>query len=251
MVRFSKRAFKKWQLPLTLVLFLTGVLLMLALRSLANSDSAPWRQKNENLVNLIKTQEYEISGIERDIGGRRNFLNSVRVNSVSDKKRLGDLQNQIKQLNVLAGFTEAQGPGVIISLDDNRKEAEAAQARKPGQFKAEDYLIHYTHLLYIVNELRVGGAEAISINDQRVVGSSDIRCAGPMILVNTTRLAPPYIIRAIGYQDNLIRLLELPESEYNILKMAGYPVSIEQNPLLLLPAYKGSYQFTYAHPKEE
>jgi uncharacterized protein YlxW (UPF0749 family) len=102
------------------------------------------------------------------------------------------------------------------------------------------------HLLYIVNDLRAAEAEAISVNDQRVVTTTEIRCAGTTILVNTTRLAPPYIIRAIGNPDGLSSVLESPENEYNILKMAGFPVSVESSQAVLVPAYKGSYQFSYA-----
>ena len=60
------------------------------------------------------------------------------------------------------------------------------------------YIIHYENLLYLVNDLRNAGAEGISINGQRIVVSSEIRCVGNVILVNTTRLAPPFEISAIG-----------------------------------------------------
>jgi uncharacterized protein YlxW (UPF0749 family) len=237
---------KKWLWPMTLVLFLTGLFLVLALRSLATSDIFPSRSQNENLVNLIKTQESEISDIEQDISNRRDLLNTFQLNSTSNHQTLVSLQNQIQQQDTLAGLTEVQGPGLIITLDDNRKSAEAAQVSDLGQFNPDDYLIHDKHLLYIVNDLRAAGAEAISINDQRLVATTEVRCAGTTILVNATRLAPPYIIRAIGNPDDLSRVLESPDNEYNILKMAGFPVSMESSQAVLVPAYKGSYQFSYA-----
>jgi uncharacterized protein YlxW (UPF0749 family) len=249
MVKLGRYALKKWQAPLTLVLFLSGLLLVLALRSLANSGILPSRVQNENLANLIKSQESEIADIELDVSGRRNLLNTFQLNSAAGRQTVTDLQNQIKQQDTLAGFTDVQGPGLIISLDDNRKDAEAAETLNPGQFNPDDYLIHDRHLLYIVNDLRAAGAEAISVNDQRVVASTEIRCAGNTILVNSTRLAPPYIIRAIGNPDDLTGMLESPENEYNILKMAGFPVTVENSPAVLVPAYKGSYQFSYATPK--
>jgi uncharacterized protein YlxW (UPF0749 family) len=250
-VKLRRPFFNRWQLPLTLVMFLSGLLLILALRSLAASGLTSSRMQNENLVNLIRNQEEEITSIEAEIVARRNLLNSVQLSSDSDRQALEELQNLIRRLDAMAGYTEVRGPGVILSLDDNRKDAAVAQKSNPGQFKPDDFLIHDRHLLYIVNELRAAGAEAISINDQRVVGTSEFRCAGPVILVNTTRLAPPYIIRAIGNQASLTGTLALPESEFNILKMAGYPVSVQNSPMLLLPAYKSSYQFSYAAPKEE
>ncbi len=237
---------RKWQWPMTLVLFLSGLFLILALRSLAISGTLPSRVQNENLANLIKSQESEIAGIELDISGRMNLLNTFQLNSAAGRKTVMDLQNRVRQDGALAGLTEVQGPGLIISLDDNRAGAEAAQSSNPEQFNPDDYLIHDMHLLYIVNDLRAAEAEAISVNDQRVVTTTEIRCAGTTILVNTTRLAPPYIIRAIGNPDGLSSVLESPENEYNILKMAGFPVSVESSQAVLVPAYKGSYQFSYA-----
>ncbi len=242
--------YQKWQIPITLVLFISGILLVTALRALAASNATPLHQKNEKLVAMIKTQEAEIKILENNIEAKRASLDRFQRDVSLGKKELEKLQKQLQELKTLSGMTEVEGPGLTITLDDNIKEYEAAQNKNPG-LKPDDYLIHDKHILYIVNELRVGGAEAISVNDQRIVNSSDIRCVGPLILVNTTRLGPPYVIKAIGNPDNLARILALPESEYNILKMAGYPVKYEKSARLVIPPFKGSYQFTYARPKEE
>lgn len=244
-----KKSLLKWQVPLTIVLFISGVLLTVALRA-QKSTSTPWHKQNENLAAMIKTQEAEIKKLENSIEAKREFLDRYQRNVSLGKKELEDLQQKLQQLKVLSGMTEVTGPGLTITLDDNIKEYEAAQSKNPG-VKPDDYLIHDKHILYIVNELRAGGAEAISVNGQRIVNSSDIRCVGPLILVNTTRLGPPYIIKAIGDPENLARVLELPESEYNILKMAGYPVKYERSSKIVIPPFKGSYQFNYARPKEE
>ncbi|NPV30358.1 MAG: DUF881 domain-containing protein [Firmicutes bacterium] len=247
----NKIKLKKWQLPLTLVFLISGILLVSVLRSLAASNQTPWRQKNENLVAMIQTQERIIKRLEAEIEEKRASLARSQEALAAGEAELQNLQNKLRELKVQAGLVEVEGPGIVVFLDDNRKGAEAAQAKNPGQFQAEDFLIHDKHILYIINELRVGGAEAISVNDQRIVTSSDIRCVGPMILVNTTRLAPPYVVKAIGNPDSLARVLEAPESEYNILKMAGFPVNLEKHPNIVIPPYKGSYQFTFTQPKEE
>jgi uncharacterized protein YlxW (UPF0749 family) len=52
--------------------------------------------------------------------------------------------------------------------------------------------------LKIVNEMRVSGAEAISVNDERITAMSEIRCAGTTILVNLNKIAPPFVIKATG-----------------------------------------------------
>ncbi len=240
----------KWQLPLTLVLFISGILLAVTLQTV-KANQTPWHQKNENLVAMIENQEKIIANLEQSIEENRTHLDRSQQELAAGKKELESLQERLSQMKAWAGLTEVKGPGIIVTLDDNHEGAKAAQAANPDQFKPEDYLIHDKHLLYIVNELRVGGAEAISVNDQRIVTSSDIRCVGPMILVNTTRLAPPYTIKAIGNPQELRKILEQPESEYNILKMAGFPVTLEAKKEVVVPPYKGSYQFTYTKAKEE
>jgi uncharacterized protein YlxW (UPF0749 family) len=250
MANLQRQTLKKWQAPLTLVLFLSGLLLVFSLRSMASSGTLPSRVQNENLANLIRSQESEIADIELDVSNRRDLLNTFQLNSAAGLQAMTYLQNNVKQQEVLAGFTEVEGPGLIISLDDNRKDAQNAETLNPGQFNPDDYLIHDRHLLYVVNDLRAAGAEAISINDQRIISSTEIRCAGNTILVNSTRLAPPYIIRAIGDPASLSGMLESPENEYNILKMSGFPVSEDAGQTVLVPAYKGSYQFSYATPQK-
>lgn len=241
---------RKWHLPMTLVLLTTGFLLVTALRAAATSDNTPWRQKNESLVGMIQAQEDEIKKLEDTIDFKRTALDRHQKNVSSGKDELQALQDELEKSKTLSGLTEVEGSGIVIVLDDNRKKYEAGPAKNPA-LKPEDFLIHDKHILYIVNELRVGGAEAISVNDQRVISTTDIRCVGPMIMVNTTRLGPPYTIKAIGNPDNMTRILELPESEYNILKAAGYPVQSEKQTKVTIPPYKGIYQFTYAQPKEE
>lgn len=112
-----------------------------------------------------------------------------------------------------AGFTDVKGPGITIKLDD----AAARQEDIPL-----DYLIiHDQDIKVILNELKKSGAEAISINGERVVPMSEQVCAGPTIMVNDNRYSVPYIIQAIGDPEilyhniaNCDRVAEM--KEYNI-----------------------------------
>ena len=106
------------------------------------------------------------------------------------------------------------------------------------------YVIHYENLLYIVNDLRNAGAEGISINGQRIVVSSEIRCVGNVIMVNTTRLAPPFEISAIGNPTALEEAIN-SSSTYQQLALSGFPTSYKATNVhskdIVLPAYTGSF----------
>ena len=106
------------------------------------------------------------------------------------------------------------------------------------------YIIHYDDLLSVVTDLRSAGAEAISVNDQRLIGTSELRCVGNVILVNTTRLAPPFVIQAIG--NSSILWDTVTHGRYGILLSNSFPVSITAGEDFVLPAYKGEMQFIYA-----
>lgn len=242
---------KKWKLPLTFVLFLTGIMLMLALQALHSEAQSPTQQKNKTLVTMIQQQEEQLEALKKDIEDKRKTLDKYQKNLSEGQLETEHLQYELDNLKLLSGLSDIEGKGILVYLDDNTKGKELAFIKNPDQSKAEDFLIHDKHLLYIVYELRAAGAEAISINNQRIVSSTDIRCVGTTIQVNAERLGPPFIIRAIGDPYNLAKILESERSQYNFLKMAGYPVRIEKHSNLIMEPYKGSYQFTYAQPKEE
>ena len=178
-------ALRKWIIPITIVCIISGFLLSFQLKVQAsNTDINPLGQKNLNLVTIIKDLESEIKNLENHIEKVRNDLNTLRDQESTGQ--LQELQNQLKQLKLRAGLTPVIGNGIIITLDDNKAGLEANPKDDPNK-----YIVHYEHILNLVSELKVAGAEAISVNGQRIVTTSEIRCVGNVILINTTRIAPP------------------------------------------------------------
>ena len=137
-----------------------------------------------------------------------------------------------------AGLTAVTGPGIMIELDDNI----ADQKAKPND-DPNSYIIHFEDLLATVSELKSAGAEAIAINDQRLVTTTELRCVGNVILVNTTRIAPPFKIQAIGSPSILTDMVSYGRLEYLVTNR--FPVTITADPALVIPAYKGDLQFKY------
>ena len=88
------------------------------------------------------------------------------------------LGQELKRVNMLSGLEPVKGPGLIVTLTDS------TQPLQPGE-NPNLYTVHDEDILKVVNELRAGGAEAIAVNEQRLIATSEIRCAGPTVLVNT------------------------------------------------------------------
>ncbi len=92
----------------------------------------------------------------------------------------------------------------------------------------------------MVNNLKAAGAEALAVNGLRIIAGSDIRCVGTVILVNSTRVAPPYEIQALGNAEALEAGIESSD-EFIFLKDRDFPIKVTKNQSLTLPAYSGSF----------
>ena len=98
----------------------------------------------------------------------------------------------------------------------------------------------------MLNELRAAGAEAISLNDQRIVAMSEVRCAGPTVSVNNVRSAPPYVIKAIGAPKTLTSALRLRGGVVETFEFWGIQVKIKAADKVHVPALKAPRNFEYA-----
>ena len=209
----------RWVPWLTLMFMLIGIFLMQELRIQSAISAATADPKTEVLISLITNLENETAAQEERLALIRKETENIINQSTSGENQLTDLQNQLALQQVRAGITALEGPGIVVKVDDNASGLAASPNDDPNR-----YVIHYENLLYIVNDLRNANAEGISINGQRIVVSSEIRCVGNVILVNTTRLAPPFEISAIGNPDDLENAIT-SSSTYQQLALSGFPVS--------------------------
>ncbi|MGB8651828.1 MAG: DUF881 domain-containing protein, partial [Mycobacteriales bacterium] len=104
-------------------------------------------------------------------------------------------------LELATGATAVRGPGIVVTLDDAPDAGAAAASQRGGQLG--DGRVYDRDLQDVVNALWLAGAEAVSINGQRLTALTAIRSAGEAILVDFRPLAPPYVVRAIGDVDTM------------------------------------------------
>ena len=239
MFAMQKITVPKWVPGLTLLFMLIGIFFMQELHIHSAISAASADPKTEVLISLITNLEAETTAQEEMLASIREETEAVINQSTSGESQLTDLQNRLTQQQIRAGITALEGPGIVVTLDDNNAGLLGAPGDDPNR-----YVIHYENLLYIVNDLRAAGAEGISINGQRIIASTEIRCVGNVILVNTTRLAPPFEITAIGNPSSLEEAIATSMT-YQQLSMTGFPVSYKatalHNATLTVPAYTGSF----------
>jgi uncharacterized protein YlxW (UPF0749 family) len=165
------------------------------------------------------------------------------------------LSADLQKANLLAGLVAVTGPGVVVTLKDSKN-----PPPKPADMSQESYvemtrpyLIHDQDIQAVINELRAAGAEAIAVNDQRVVATTAVRCVGPTVLVNTVPTnGSPVKIQAIGDADTMVTALTMPggvADQYKITDPSMFAIERAKN--LTLPAYAGAMPIRHAQPAPE
>ncbi len=222
---------KEAKLTIMVVCVLLGMMLVAQFRitQRLEKDSLSY-QRLEDLSDRLKQTEKE-----------RNQL-LIDMQKLKDKAGEQVFQRELAQLKMHANLTPLQGPGVIVTLDDSKLPG------KPGE-NQNLYLIHDDDLLKVINELKAAGAEALSVNEQRLIATSEIRCAGPTVSVNNQRSSPPYVIKAIGDPKTLDAALKMRGGVVETLKFWGIQVNINVvDSSLEVPAYKGTFRYEHAKP---
>ncbi len=171
-----------------------------------------------------------------------------QARGVSSSKALIEALTEAK---MLAGTTKLHGPGVIVTLRDSPK-LERLDRNETRKEIIESYIIHDQDILLVCNELFATGAEAIAVNDQRIIASSSIRCVGTTVLINDVHVGPPFVIRAIGNADVLEKGIELTGGAADTLSLKLFDmIGVEKATDITLPAYTGSTRFSFAKPAEK
>ncbi len=160
------------------------------------------------------------------------FRTTQDIRSSVQYQRTEDLTQRLMQVET----------GVIVTMDDTKPTA------SPNSKNPNLYLIKDEDILKILNELRAAGAEAIAINNQRLIASSEVRTAGPFISINNMNFAAPFEIKAIGDPITLENALKIRGGVIETLQFWGIQVVVKQQDIVQIPAFKGTFRFQYAQP---
>ncbi len=193
--------------------------------------------REEELRTMISSWKSKYEETSEKLEETNKKINEYQEKVSSNQESSELLEQELLQTNKLVGKTEVTGEGIIITLSDNNETT-----------------ILDTDLLKLINELRLAGAEAISINDVRVVGMTDIVEVNDTILVNEERVVSPYVVKAIGNQTYLSSALSLKNSGFiDMYTSSGKTVKMTIEKNIKIPAYRSQnnlMQFRYAKEAE-
>ena len=227
------------KISIMVICLLVGIMLSIQFRT---SESYGPNLRDTRVGDLAlknSTLNDEKEALSEEVVSLREKLTNVD----SGSQLTADLQAELKKSNMAAGLIPVYGPGIIMTLNDSPR------AIQPGD-DPNNLLVHDEDILKIVNEMKASGAEAISVNDQRITAMSEIRCAGTTILVNWNKIAPPFIIKAIGDPQLLASGLSIRGGQMEVLKSWGLQTQLERNDKIDIPAYHGALKFQFSTPKQ-
>jgi len=223
---------KQGQAAIAFVCVILGIMLAVQFRTTQDIRSSVPFQRIEDLSQRLSQTEKERDVLQK------------QLHELREKPGLETASREMEIVKMGAGVTPVQGPGLSVIIDDSKRQS------KPGE-NPNLYLIHDDDILKVINELWAAGAEAISINEQRLIASSEIRCAGPTLSVNNTRYSPPYEIKVIGDVKTLENALKMRGGVIETLQFWGIQVAIKKQESLVIPAYKGTFRFELAKPVKD
>ena len=227
-------------LVLAIALFLISFLISWQVKTIKNSDSSVLQLQREDALRdeVLKWKE-NYQDVKTRLDSTESKLNEYMENISNVDKTIELLQHELAELNIISGLTDVTGKGIILTVKD-------AEVLNP-LYLAEDQIVHDNDLLQIVNELRAAGAEAISINNQRLTSVSAIRCVGPSILVNDVKIGGPFVIKAIGNVDYLYSGINLSGGVVDIMRKYGISIEVERSENVTIPKYEGTIKISQSN----
>jgi uncharacterized protein YlxW (UPF0749 family) len=201
----------------------------------------------QTLARQITALEAEQNDLRTQIGGAEAEVQRVQAESTSDSAALKQLNDQLAAARLRVGLTAVTGPGVIVEIADSKRVV------PPGE-NPSNFIVLVDDLRDIVAALWGSGAEAISVNDERLVATSSIYGVGASVLVNTAFLSPPFRIQAIGSDSLLERFQDSDAFRGRVaqrIDIFGLEFAAQAAGDLQIPAFVGSTRFRWAVPQGE
>lgn len=229
---------KRWKVALTLgiVCFILTIAISIQFKTIkdTNSTVSQTLTGNELRDQVLKWKE-KYDKASKDLEKSEKKLEEIRLQATQNDENALNKENEIKQDNILLGLTDVTGSGIVISLKDNDT---VKRSNISPLDNIELYLVHAGDLVEVVNALRNAGAEAISINGQRITNFTSIYCAGNVVVVNGEKISSPVEIKAIGSPELLYGSITIPGGYLELMEETGVMVEVNKSDNITIGKYE-------------
>ena len=202
------------------------------------------RSEQADLADLVRREQREYAERERRAAVVEAEVRRRTEEAAAGSAAVRQLQERAGALAGPAGLEPVRGPGLTVALDDAPRDSAV-----PADALPDDLVVHQQDVQAVVNALWAGGAEAMTLQDQRVISTSAVRCVGNTLILQGRVYSPPYTVTAVGDVAGMRRALDAsPEvalyREYVRAVRLGWDV--RERAEVLLPAFEGSPGLRYA-----
>ncbi|WP_329141736.1 DUF881 domain-containing protein [Streptomyces sp. NBC_00670] len=216
------------QLIVALLLFGLGFGLAVQVASNSDSDSALRGARQEDLVRILDELDDRTQRLEDEKQGLEDQRTELENSSDQAEEARKQTAEKEKQLGILAGTVAAQGPGITMTIEDTKGTVEADM------------------LLDAIQELRAAGAEAIQVDDVRVVADTYLSDSGKGIAVDGNKINGPYRFKVIGKPQDLEPALNIPGGVVQTLEKEQATVTVERSTKIVVDALRAAERPDYA-----
>ena len=195
-----------------------------------NASDVSGFQEQEKYRGKLVEQKERNKELTEEIIVKQQTIRDYEHSFVESEESVEELVEEAELLRLLIGDIPSQGKGITVSLEDG--------AYNPSQENPNDYIVHESHVFKVINELKISGAEAISINGQRLHANSYIRCTGPVIVVDGKTFPAPFTIEAVGDPKVLLASVNLGGGVVDQLTSDNIVVTVGEKDLITMPALR-------------
>jgi uncharacterized protein YlxW (UPF0749 family) len=237
----------RWRFGTPLVVLLCGTLFVVSAQSSEGTDLRPGRL--DDLAGLADSEKERYAELEARVAELTEEV--AALSEQVDDDTVKRLQAEVDELKDPAGLTPRSGPGVTVTLSDAPEEVVESSTRDLNLL-----VVHQQDIQAVVNAMWKGGATAVTIQGQRVVSTTGIKCEGNSVMLQGVPYPQPYVIEAVGDPGELTTsiaeddYLQVYRDQSEIPDIAvGWDLEIADE--LTAPAYDGLLDLSYARPLED
>jgi uncharacterized protein YlxW (UPF0749 family) len=194
---------------------------------------------------MLTRNEAQVEEQREEIELLRARLAEFEQEAANEKGLARLLQEELQTSRIALGTVAVKGPGVVVEVSDST-------ARTGGGLGGqESFVVHDFDLLQIANELWCAGAEAVSLNGQRLTTGRGISCSGRLIVVNNVTIGGPFVFKAIGDRDKLISALNIRGGALDRLRYVQFGVRLTPMNEIVIPPVTVTPKYVHAEPVEK
>jgi len=230
-----------WRLLAPAVFVAAGLLFVTSMVSSQGTDLRAGRY--DDLAGLATSQAHDLERLRARTADLTTQVD--RLSRDLNNRAASRAQRKVAALEGPAGLRPVTGPGLTVTLDDAPDDALAAAGNDVSEL-----LVHQQDIQAVANALWAGGAEAMTIQGQRVVATTGIKCVGNTVILHGVPYSPPYRISAIGPRRAMLASVDASPyiALYRQLVDKGLGWDVAQSRSLNMPGYAGSTDLQYARP---